>query len=159
MAALLASKMPVADASAVLEHLTGIKLPRATLAREARRQGERAQVLRQQLDQQAATEKQPLELSLEPYQMILQLDAWNIRERDHWGQSQALRRAGQEPERWHWVYTGTCFGLDHRSQTAGGRPVITQRGFVATRAGLMPCANRCRPKPCAAGWARPPARW
>ena len=31
MAALLASKMPVAEASVVLEHLTGIQLPRATL--------------------------------------------------------------------------------------------------------------------------------
>jgi len=47
-----------------------------------------------------------------------------------------LRRAGREPERWHWVYTGTCFRLDHRGQTAGGRPVITQRGFVATRQGM-----------------------
>ena len=119
LAALLASKMPVEDASAVLEHLTGIQLPRATLDREARRQGERAQRLRIQLDQQAATEKPPLELVLEPYQMILQLDAWNIRERDGWGRSAALRRAGQEPERWHWVYTGTCFRLDHRGQTAG----------------------------------------
>jgi hypothetical protein len=136
MAALLASKMPVEDASAVLEHLTGVKLPRATLDREARRQGERAQALRAQLDQQAATEKKQLELTLEPYQMIIQLDAWNIRERDGWGQSSALRRAGQEPERWHWVYTGTCFRLDHRGQTSGGRPVITQRGFVATRTGL-----------------------
>ena len=26
-----------------------------------------------------------------------------------------LRRAGQEPERWHWVYTGTVFRLDHRA--------------------------------------------
>ena len=26
--------------------------------------------------------------------------------------------------------------MDHRGQTSGGRPVITQRGFVATRAGL-----------------------
>jgi hypothetical protein len=136
MAALLASKMPVEDASAVLEHLTGVKLPRATLDREARRQGERAEALRTQLDCQAATEKQQLELTLEPYQMIIQLDAWNIRERDGWGQSQALRRQGQEPERWHWVYTGTCFRLDHRGQTAGGRPVITERGFVATRAGI-----------------------
>jgi len=42
MAALLASKMPVSEASVVLEHLTGVKLPRATLDREARRQGERA---------------------------------------------------------------------------------------------------------------------
>jgi hypothetical protein len=136
MAALLASKMPVEDASAVLEHLTGVKLPRATLDREARRQGERAQRLRTQLDQQAVTEKNQLELTLEPYQMIIQLDAWNIRERDAWGQSGALRRQGQEPERWHWVYTGTCFRLDHRGQSAGGRPIITQRGFVATRAGL-----------------------
>jgi hypothetical protein len=136
MAALLTSKMPVAEASAVLEHLTGIQMPRATLDREARRQAERAQKLRQQLDQRAATEKKQLELTLEPYQMTIQLDAWNIRERDQWGQSSALRRQGKEPERWHWVYTGTCFRLDHRGQSAGGRPVITERGFVATRSGL-----------------------
>jgi hypothetical protein len=136
MAALLASKMPVEDASVVLEHLTGIQLPRATLDREARRQGERAQRLRTQLDQKAATDKAQLELTLEPYQMIIQMDAWNIRERDDWGQSATLRRAGQEPERWHWVYTGTCFRLDHRGKTGGGRPVITERGHVATRAGL-----------------------
>ena len=159
MAALLASKRPVEDASAVREQLTGLKLPRATLAREARRQGERAQVLRQQLEPQAATEKQPGALSREPYPMILQLDAGNIRERDPWGQSRAWRRAGQEPERGHWVYPGTGFRLDPRGQTAGGRPVITQRGFVATRAGLDALgANRCLPKPCAADWARPPAR-
>lgn len=141
MAALLASKMPVEEASLVLERLTGVKLPRATLDREARRQGERAQALRRQLDAQAtapptvATAPQ-LELPLEPYQMIIQMDAWNIRERDAWGQSAALRRQGQEPERWHWIYTGTVFRLDHRSQTAGGRPVISQRGFVATRTGI-----------------------
>ena len=46
-----------------------------------------------------------------------------------------MRRAGQEPERWHWVYPGTCFRLDHRGRSAGGRPVITARGFVATRQG------------------------
>jgi hypothetical protein len=136
MAALLASKMPVEEASVVLERLTGLKLLRATLDREARRQGQRAQRLRTQLDQQTTTQKKQLELTLEPYQMIIQMDAWNIRERDHWGQSAALRRAGQEPERWHWVYTGTCFRLDPRGQTAGGRPVITERGFVATRAGI-----------------------
>lgn len=136
MAALLASKMPVEEASAVLEHLTGVQLPRATLDREAKRQGERAQRLRTAMDQQAATDKRQLELTLEPYQMILQLDAWNIRERDGWGRSAALRRKGQEPERWHWVYTGTCFRLDQRGRTAGGRPVISQRGFVATRQGI-----------------------
>jgi hypothetical protein len=136
MAALLASKMPVEEASAVLEHLTGVRLPRATLDREGRRQGERAQRLRAHLDAQATRAKRQLELTLEPYQMIIQLDAWNIRERDDWGNTARVRRAGREPERWHWVYTGTCFRLDHRGQTAGGRPVITERGFVATRQGV-----------------------
>jgi hypothetical protein len=136
MAALLVSKMPVQEASIVLEHLTGVQVPRATLDREARRQGERARRLRTQLDQQAATQRHQLELTLEPYQMIIQLDAWNIRERDDWGKTARLRRRGQEPERWHWVWIGTCFRLDQRGQTAGGRPVITQRGFVATRQGV-----------------------
>ena len=68
--------------------------------------------------------------------MILQIDAWNIRERDAWGQTVKCRGRGTEPERWHWVYTGTCFRLDHRGQTAGGRPVITERGFAATRGGI-----------------------
>lgn len=139
MAALLASKMPVNEASAVLEHLTGVKLPRATLDREARRQGERARKVRRQEDEQASlgtTKPVQSELVLEPYQMIIQLDAWNIRERDQWGKTQSLRQSGQEPERWHWVYTGTCFRLDQRGKTASGRPVITERGFVATREGI-----------------------
>lgn len=139
MAALLASKMPVSEASAVLEHLTGVKLPRATLDREARRQGERARKVRRQEDERAcAAGQKPVqpELVLEPYQMIIQMDAWNIRERDDWGKTQVLRRGGKEPERWHWVYTGTCFRLDHRGKTAGGRPVISERGFVATREGM-----------------------
>jgi hypothetical protein len=136
MAALAASKLPVAEARVVLEHLAGVKLPPATLDREAKRQGQRAQRLRTQLDQQAATEKKQLELVLEPYQLIIQLDAWNIRERDAWGQTTTLRRRGHEPERWHWVWTGTVFRLDHRGETAGGRPVIVQRGYVFTRQGL-----------------------
>ena len=137
MAALLASKLPVGEASAVLAHLTGVKLPPATLDREARRQGQRAREVRRKLDEEASRGKvlQP-ELVLATYQMIIQMDAWNIRERDAWGKTQALRRKGQEPERWHWVYTGTCFRLDQRGQTAGGRPVISERGFVATRAGI-----------------------
>jgi hypothetical protein len=139
LAALLASKLPLSEAATVLKHLTGIELPAPTLHREARRQGQRAQAVRERLDAQAATAPpaaHQLELSLEPYQMIIQLDAWNIRERDHWGRTESLRRQGQEPERWHWVWTGTVFRLDHRSHTAAGRPVISQRGFVATRQGL-----------------------
>jgi hypothetical protein len=139
LAALLASKMPVGEAAAVLEHLTGVKLPAATLHRQARRQGERAQSVRQALDAQAATAPaatRQMELSLEPYQMIIELDAWNIRERDDWGRTARLRRRGEQPQRWHWVWTGTVFRLDQRSRTAGGRAVISQRGFAATRQGL-----------------------
>jgi len=131
--------MPVAEASAVLEHLTGVKVPRASLDREAKRQGQRARRLRAQLDEQACvgtTRMVQTEMVLEPYQMIIQMDTWNIRERDDWGQTQKLRRLGQEPERWHWVYTGTCFRLDQRGRSAGGRPVISERGFVATREGI-----------------------
>jgi hypothetical protein len=86
---------------------------------EARRQGKRAQQVRRREDEQACQAKPKAvqaELVLEPYQMIIQLDAWNIGERDQWGKTQQLRRCGQEPERWHWVYTGTCFRLDHRGQ-------------------------------------------
>ena len=138
MAALLASKMPVGEASQVLEHLTGVKMSRPTVHREAQRQGRRAQRLRRKLDEQAGSVAGSLQpqLALEPYQMIIQIDAWNIRERDGWGQTEKLRRLGQEPQRWHWVYTGTCFRLDHRGRTQGGRPVISQRGFVATREGI-----------------------
>jgi hypothetical protein len=35
--------------------------------------------------------------------MILELDAWNIRERDDWGHTARWRRRGEEPPRWHWV--------------------------------------------------------
>lgn len=140
MGALLVSKMPVAEASRVLEHLTGVKVPPATLEREVRRQGGRAEAMRTELDRSAAAapprRARQLELPLEPYQMVLQIDAWNIRERDQWGETAAYRKKGDEPERWHWVYTGTCFRLDHRGQTAGGRPLITERGFVATRGGI-----------------------
>jgi hypothetical protein len=43
MAALMVSKMPVGEASEVMERMSGVKMSRAKLDREARRQGERAQ--------------------------------------------------------------------------------------------------------------------
>src|SRR5690349_98767 len=52
MAALAVSKLPVAEASAVIQRLTGVKLSRATLDREARRQGQKAENKRQDLDEQ-----------------------------------------------------------------------------------------------------------
>jgi hypothetical protein len=77
---------------------------------------------------------------VEPFTLVIQIDAWNIRERDHWGQTQKRRRHNQELDRWHWVYTATCFRLNHRC-TKGRfktklRPLITERSYVATRDGV-----------------------
>jgi hypothetical protein len=139
MAALVASKMPVAEASAVLEHLTGVKLPPATLDREARRQGKRAERKRRELDQQMSDgqgSKQYMPVEPEPFTLIIEIDAWNIRERDDWGKSQHRRAQGIEPARWHWVYGGTCFRMNQRTQTATGRSTILSRGTVMTRGGV-----------------------
>jgi len=139
MAALTVSKMPVQEASAVIERLTGVKLPPATLDREARRQGRRAGQKRAQLDEQMRTAQgvqQVLPRPNEPFTLVIELDAWNIRERDDWGQSATKRAAGQEPSRWHWVYGGTCFRLDQRVESDGGRARILSRGTVMTRGGV-----------------------
>jgi len=139
MAALTVSKMPVKEASAVIERLTGVKLPPATLDREARRQGQRADRKRKHLDEQMRTAQgvqQLLPTPSEPFTLIIELDAWNIRERDDWGQSAQKRAAGQEPQRWHWAYGGTCFRLDQRVDNPIGRARILSRGTVMTRGGV-----------------------
>jgi hypothetical protein len=145
MAALAVSKLPVAEAGAVVERLTGVKLSRATLDREARRQGKKAQNKRQEMDQQmcqgAGADQRVKELRLkkpaEPFTLVIELDAWNIRERgEDWGQAEKRRAAGQEPEWWRWVYGGTCFRLSQRVKTEGGRSLILSRGTVMTRGGI-----------------------
>jgi hypothetical protein len=139
MAALVTSKLPVAEASAVLEHLTGVKLPPATLDREARRQGQRAERKRKELDQQMSAGQgrgQGVRLGPKPFTLVIEIDAWNIRERDDWGKSQQERDKGLEPGRWHWVYGGTCFRLDQRTQAGTGRSLILSRGTVMTRGGV-----------------------
>jgi hypothetical protein len=139
---LLVTKMPPEQAVAVAQRL-GLDLSRCLLHREAHRQGLKAQARRSetvaQLDtwenlQQLArdTEGRPTQ----PFTLVIEIDAWNIRERDDWGQTKALRQQGKKAERWHWVYMATVFRLDHRGQTAGQRSVISQRGYVATRLGL-----------------------
>jgi len=146
MAALAVSKLPVGEASAVIERLTGVKLPRATLDREARRQGQKAEDKRHQMDEQMSQglgkEQQVRELRvnvpIEPFTLVIELDTWNIRERndENWGKTEEMRKKGQEPDWWHWVYGGTCFRLSQRVQTKGGRSVILSRGTVMTRGGI-----------------------
>jgi hypothetical protein len=135
----MASKMPVAEASKVIEYLTGVKLPPATLDREARRQGKRAERKRKEMDEQMSQgqgSEHCAPQGRQPFTLVIEIDAWNIRERDHWGQSRQQRAKGVEPERWHWVYGGTCFRLDQRTQSERGRSIILSRGTVMTRGGI-----------------------
>jgi hypothetical protein len=144
IAALTVSKMPATEAEQVVERLAGVKISAATLGRAARQQGQRAQQEREQLDKKMSTPEGrvqqdrdlQLQLPLEPFTLVIELDAWNIRERDDWGQSAALRGRGQEPSRWHWAYGGTCFRLNQRAHSASGRPLILSRGYVMTRGGV-----------------------
>ena len=144
MAALGVSKLPVAEAEVVIERLAGVKIPRATLDREAKRQGEQAQARQAEMDARCASPEGAaavareiqLELPLAPFTLVIMLDAWNLRERDDWGRTRALRKKGQEPARWHWAYGATVFRLSDRAETAGGRRVILSRGYVMTRQGL-----------------------
>lgn len=144
IAALTVSQMPAAQAEHLVERLTGLKISAATLGRQAQHQGQRAQEKRTHLDRHMSTPEGraqqdrdlQLQLALEPFTLVIELDAWNIRERDDWGKSQTLRAHGQEPSRWHWVYGGTCFRLNQRAQTAGGRPEILSRGYTMTRGGI-----------------------
>ena len=147
---MLVSKMPAEQAEALSLRVTGRSLSRCTLAREAQRQGESALVVRQRLvdapvglpsesKNKAARAGDP---PPEPFTLVIQIDAWNIRERDHWGQTRKMRQRRQELKRWHWVYTATCFRLNHRC-TKGRfktklRALITERSYVATRGGVEP---------------------
>ena len=141
MAALLVSKMPPEQAVLVAQRL-GLQLSRCTLDREAHRQGLRAEEARaahlSQLDTWeglqglSAAEGPPPQ----PFTLVIEIDAWNIRERDHWGETEKLRAKGEKVPRWHWVYVGTVFRLDHRAHTAGGRALISQRAYAVTRGGV-----------------------
>lgn len=140
--AVMTLRAPAGQAEEDVRRLTGITITASSMHREARRQGERVLKLRQK--EEPLTEK-PEGVALLAAKapklpahstLVIEIDAWNIRERDHWGQAKARREAGEDLERWHWVYTATVFRLDQRGTTAAGRPIIADRGYVATRQGL-----------------------
>jgi hypothetical protein len=132
-------RAPAGQAQEDVRRMTGIDLDPGTLHREARRQGERALMLRDADLNLTRTLTGVLKLAARsvtptsPFTLVIEIDAWNIRERDNWGITKKLLAAGQETKRWHWVYTATIFRLDQRGTTAAGRPVIAERGYVATR--------------------------
>jgi hypothetical protein len=146
--ALAALRAPASEAADDILCMTGISVSASTIHREARRQGERALQLRDLDEWWVQSAPGIARLSAEAPDlpehttMIIEIDAWNIRERDNWGLSEEFRKANKDTGRWHWVYTGTVFRLDQRGTTAAGRPVIAERGYVATRKGLESFRNQ-----------------
>jgi hypothetical protein len=140
--ALTALRAPAGQAESDIRRLTGIDLCSSTIHREARRQGERTLKLRDADELLSQTPEGVAELAgranipAKPFTLIIEIDAWNIRERDNWGKTKILQKCGDDTKRWHWVYTGTVFRLDQRGTTISGRPVISERGYVATRRGI-----------------------
>jgi len=140
--ALTALRAPAGQAESDIQRLTGIELCSSTIHREARRQGERALALRDADELLTQTPEGVVELANratvpgKPFTLIIEIDAWHIRERDNWGKTETLKKCGEDTKRWHWVYTGTVFRLDQRGENASGRPIISERGYVATRKGI-----------------------
>ena len=140
--ALMTLQAPAGQASEDVRRLTGLTISASTLHREACRQGGRAIELRQKQEKLTETADGVAVLAgrapglPQHSTLVIEVDAWNIRERDDWGRTEARRKAGKEPERWHWVYTATVFRLDQRATKQSGRPTIADRGYVATRQGL-----------------------
>src|SRR6266571_609355 len=120
LCALTALRAPAGQAQEDVRRLTGIDLDPSTLHREARRQGQRALARRDRDEQMTQTPSGIAPLASRALRMpskftlVIEIDAWNIRERDNWGKTQALRKAGQDTGRWHWVYTATIFRLEQR---------------------------------------------
>ena len=140
--ALTVLRAPAGASEEDVWRLTGLNVGASTLHREARRQGERALEIRDAEEQLTQSLKGVSELAARAptlpkhTTLVLEIDAWNIRERDNWRKTQAILKAGGDLGRWHWVYTGTVFRLDQRGTTESGRPVIADRGYVATRRGI-----------------------
>lgn len=140
--AVAALNAPAGKAEKDVRRMSGVDICPSKIHAEAYRQGQRALEIRDrdvELSEspdgvRALAERAPV--LPKDSTLVIEIDAWNIRERDHWGQSEQMRKAGQDPGRWHWVYAGTLFRLDQRITTQTDRRVIVDRKYVATRKGV-----------------------
>jgi hypothetical protein len=137
----LTTMLPPGQVAEVFEHLTGQPIAPAKVEREAKKKGEQAlferrQDLKRALDTETradfSRENRPPD-EPEDFTLVLMMDAWMIRERDDWGLSEALRKQGLRPERWHDVKSARLFRLDQRAVDQNGRPLLLSSHVVATR--------------------------
>lgn len=145
----LATRLPPSQAAEVFEHLTGQPIAPAKVEREAKKKGEQALLerredLRRALDGPSRGEfSRQHKPAAEPaaFTLVLMIDGWMIRERDGWGATEALRRRGMRPERWHETKSARLFRLDQRARDQSGRPLLLSSAVVATRQGLETFAD------------------
>src|ERR1019366_4091021 len=159
MCALLVSKMPCEQAEPVASRVAGIQLSRSTLAREVKRQGARGIQMREKqtpapLAPPTALAAAGLDQPPKLFTLVIQIDTWNIRERDDGGKTQTQLKRGEKIERWHWVYAATCFRLEQRVRKGKRRAVITERSYVATRQGIEPMIKQLHPEAMRRGLAQ-----
>jgi hypothetical protein len=103
MAALTVSKRPAPEAGQVAERWAGVKISAATLARQALQQGQPAEQKRKEMDGQMSrpegrTQQDhdlQLKLAWEPFTLVVELDAWNIRGARCLGTQQGLASEGR----------------------------------------------------------------
>ena len=63
-----------------------------------------------------------LPLPMEPFTLVIELDAWNIRERDDWGRSGKSVRQGRSPNAGTGPMGASAFGwINGWKKTGGGR--------------------------------------
>lgn len=139
----MATQMPPVQAAEVIEHLTGQKISPSRIDRLAKKKGEDVLKEREEDRNQAMEPETRQDYSKrnkrwdEPaeFTLVIMIDAWMIRERDNWGEKEALTTSGIDPKRWHEVKSARLFRLDQRGKTQSGRAMLTSSTMVATRQG------------------------
>jgi hypothetical protein len=139
--AYLGTKLPAAEAAEVVQHVLGDAVAPSRVERQTRRAGEEALQQRDQ-DVEAAlsteerhefARRQAGSLPAEDFALLILIDGWMLRERDHWGQSAALRSQGQDPKRWHETKTARIYRLPASDWHEGAVANLKGSNYVATR--------------------------
>jgi hypothetical protein len=139
--AYLGTKLPASEAAEVVGRVLGDPVAPSRVERQTRRAGQKALEQREE-DVKAALSTQgrhefarehAAALPPEEFALVILMDGWMIRERDFWGQSEALRAQGQDPKRWHETKAARIYRLAASDWRAGAVASLKGSNYVATR--------------------------
>lgn len=140
----LNTMVPASQAAEIFEHITGQPISPSKVERESKKKGEEAIRKREEERKRALCPEKRFDFSKEnkpfdepkDFTLVIMIDGWMVRERDHWGYTELLRRRGMIPKRWHEVKSARLFRLDQRACTQSNRPILLDSHRVATREGM-----------------------